>query len=181
MDDNVLMRRVAAGDATAFARLVQAFQPRLTRFATRLLGSVEEAEDAVQEAFVRIWRGHESFRCEGHAAAYFFRIVRNGCLDRIRCRPNVQAELSDMFDRCDESDGADPADAARAAVLSEAVRRAVERLPEPARSVFLLSHYEGLSYAETGAALGLTVGMVASHKRQAVLAMRRRLHDWMEE
>ena len=74
----------------------------------------------------------------------------------------------------------DPADVAQAHGLADAVRLAVLSLPEPQRAIFLLSHYEGLSYAEIAEALDCPLGTVASRKHQATETLRRRLSPWRD-
>jgi RNA polymerase sigma-70 factor (ECF subfamily) len=76
--------------------------------------------------------------------------------------------------------GEEPEARLEAAALADAVRRAVQALPAPQREVFILSHYEGLSYQEIAGVLGCPLGTVASRKHLALEALRRRLAPWME-
>lgn len=172
-DDDALMRRAANGDAQAFGLLVQAYQGRLVRFAGRLLGDSDAAQDAAQEAFLRLWRLRTRYQPRGCLQAYLLRTVRSVCLDLARAtRPWEPLEEGTS------SDAPDPAALAQGHGLADAVRHAVLSLPEPQRAVFLLSHYEGLSYAEIADALDCPVGTVASRKHQATETLRRRLAAW---
>lgn len=176
MDEDALMRQAAKGDTEAFGRLVRMHQQCLVRFAHRMLGDRESAEDAAQEAFLRVWRTRASYQPQGCFRAFLLRITRNVCLDRLR-----SAYPSEPLDRVEADDRQDVAGQCEARTLADAVRRAVTTLPEPQRAVFVLSHFEGFSYAETAAILGCPVGTVASRKRLAVESVRRRLRPWMEE
>jgi RNA polymerase sigma-70 factor (ECF subfamily) len=170
------MRRAAAGDALAFGHIVRAHQERLLRFATRLLGDRDAAQDAVQEAFLRLWRARTRYRSTGLLSTYLLRVVRNICLDYQRAyRPT--ASLLDADSLPTPAEG-DPQSDCQARALVQAVRCAVLNLPEPQRAVFVLNHYEGLSYREIAAVLECPVGTVASRKAQAVETLRRRLGSW---
>lgn len=176
MDDDALMRQAANGDAQAFGQIVQAYQSRLVRFAARLLGDSEAAQDAAQEAFLRLWRLRHRYEPRGCLQAYLLRTVRSVCLDHARTsRPwEAWGEGADMA-------VPDPAALAQGRGLADAVARAVLSLPEPQRAVFLLSHYEGLSYAEIAEALDCPVGTVASRKHQATETLRHKLSSWKDE
>ncbi len=175
LNEDALMRRVAGGDTAAFGVIVQAYQSRLVRFAARMLGDTDAAQDAAQEAFVRLWRGRASYQPRGCLQAYLLRTVRNVCLDHARAvRPWEPLE-----------DGAgvaasDPADLMQSRSLAEAVRDAVQSLPEPQRAVFVLSQYEELSYAEIADVLDCPLGTVASRKHLATETLRRKLYLWRD-
>ncbi|MGI4789209.1 MAG: RNA polymerase sigma factor [Janthinobacterium lividum] len=175
MDDDALMRRVADGDAQAFGLIVQAYQNRLVRFAVRLLGDSDAAQDAAQEAFLRLWRLRASYQPRGCLQAYLLRTVRSVCLDRIRAKQSWEA-----LDEGLRGTASDPASLAEGNELADAVRRAVQSLPEPQRVVFILSQYEELSYAEIADVLDCPLGTVASRKHQATETLRRKLYPWRD-
>jgi RNA polymerase sigma-70 factor (ECF subfamily) len=178
MDEDILMQQVAEGDMQAFRRLVTAYQPRLLRFARRMLPTDRTfAEDVVQEAFVRLWHTRSRYQATGQLGCFLLRIVRNLCLDAVRdAPPALSLETTEDL----PAPGGSLHQQAEARALVNAVRRAVQELPELQRSVFVLSHYEGLSYAEIARTLECPVGTVASRKRLAVETLRRRLGAWNE-
>ncbi len=175
-EDDMWMRQAAAGDSRAFGRIVARHQTRLVRVAARLLSDPELAQDAAQEAFLRLWRARHRYQPSGRLAALLLKITRNVCLDRAgRTEAEEWTEAREAAQAHD-----DPAAQAEGGALAEAVRRAVGSLSEPSRTVFILSHYEGLSYADIAAALDCPLGTVASRKRLAVEALRRKLAHWVE-
>ncbi|HLV80517.1 MAG TPA: RNA polymerase sigma factor [Chthonomonadaceae bacterium] len=178
MEDDLLMQKAAAGDVEAFGRLVRRYQRRLVRFVERMTGDAETAEDAAQEAFLRLWRTRETYRPQGSLSSYLLRIVRNLCLDHARTGA-AAARRERAVTGASWIEG--PAAHIEAKSLAEAVRKAVHELPEPQRAVFVLSEYEGLPYREIAEALGCPVGTVASRKRLALETLRRRLAPWREE
>ena len=174
-----VLARVAAGDTQAFAALVDRHQRRLFRLCERLLGDAEEARDAVQEVFLKAFRKAGDFRPRGQVYTWLYRIAVNHCLNRLRRRRLVQLVrlASPAETAAGETPPFDPPDAAPdpAAALAarrrwQAARRAIERLPPSQRAVLVLVRFEGLSYRETAAALGITEGAVES---RLVRAMRR--------
>lgn len=175
MDDDGLMRRAAGGDTAAFGVLVRAYQARLLRFAGRLTGDADLAQDAVQEAWLRLWRGRATYKPRGCLGAYLFRTVRSVCLDYARASRPTEA-----LDENAEADAPSPAALAEARSLAEAVRQAVLSLPEAQRAVFVLSQYEQLTYAEIAGVLDCPPGTVASRKHQAMETLRRRLFSWKD-
>jgi RNA polymerase sigma-70 factor (ECF subfamily) len=172
------LARVAAGETQAFAALVEEHQRRLFRLCERLLGDAEEARDAVQEVFLKAFRKAGDFRPHGQVYTWLYRIAVNHCLNRLRRRRLVQfVRLAAPAGEEGEAPPFDPPDAAPdpAAALAarrrwQATRAAIARLPPGQRAVVVLVRFEGLSYRETAAALGITEGAVES---RLVRAMRR--------
>jgi RNA polymerase sigma-70 factor (ECF subfamily) len=170
------LARVAAGDAEAFAALVDSHQERLVRLCERLLGEPEEARDAAQEVFLKAYRKAGEVRPQGQVYTWLYRIAVNHCLNKLRRRKLVRflrlenpgEREAPAFDPPDPA--ADPAAALEARRRWRATRRAIERLPENQRTVLVLVRFEGLSYKQTAAVLGITEGAVES---RLVRAMRR--------
>ena len=175
MDDDSLMRLAADGDAAAFGIIVRAHQVRLVRFAMRLTGDSDLAQDAVQETFLRLWRVRATYQPRNRLQAYLFRTVRSVCLDYTRA-----AWPAEALDDTVQAEASDPAAIAESQRLADAVQLAVQSLPETQRVVFLLSHYEHLTYTEIADVLGCPVGTVASRKHQAVESLRRKLFSWKD-
>lgn len=169
------LARVAAGEADAFAQLVEAHQDRLLRLCERLLGDAEEARDAAQEVFLKAFRKAGDFRPKGQVYTWLYRIAVNHCLNRLRRRklarflrwddPAEDAEAPPF----DPADGyPDPAAALEARRRWRATRRAIGRLPAGQRAVLVLARFEGLSYRQIAEVLGITEGAVESRLFRAM-------------
>ncbi|MCG2840222.1 sigma-70 family RNA polymerase sigma factor [Sandaracinobacter sp. RS1-74] len=142
----LLIRRAADGDARAFSDLARMLvRPALAQ-AVRILGDRALAEDAVQDAFARLWREAGRFDPErGSFAAWWRRLLVNCALDgRRRLRP--VAPIEEAADIADA--GPTPAGAAESADLAARVQAAAAALPERQRAALALFHGEGLSMAE---------------------------------
>jgi RNA polymerase sigma-70 factor (ECF subfamily) len=175
-----VLARVAAGDVEAFALLVEAHQQRLLRLCERLLGDLEEARDAVQEVFLKAFRKAGDFRPRGQVYTWLYRIAVNHCLNRLRRRRLVRftrlggpAEPDALHapeaPELDPVDGApSPEEALAARRRWAATRRAIAALPPNQRAVLVLVRFEGLSYREAAAVLGVTEGAVESRLFRAM-------------
>jgi len=168
------LARTAAGDAAAFERLVEQHQERLLRLCERMLADVEEARDAAQEVFLKLYRNAGSFRPRGQLFTLLYRIAVNHCLNRLRRRNLVRfLRFGDPgdddrppFEAPDQRPGAGESLVARERWVR--VRRAIDRLPGNQRAVLILAKFEGLSYREIAAVLGITEGAVESRLFRAM-------------
>lgn len=169
-----VLARVVAGEGDAFSTLVERHQARLLRLAERMLGDVEEARDAVQEVFLKAFRGAAGFRPRGGVFTWLYRIAVNHCLNRLRRRRLVSflrfegrgEEESPAFEPVDERPGA--LALVEAKRRWRATRRAIERLPANQRAVLVLARFEEMSYKEIAETLGISLGAVESRLFRAM-------------
>lgn len=175
------LARVAAGDAEAFSRVVEAHQERLLHLCERLLGDREEARDAAQEVFLKAFRKAGEFRPHGQVFTWLYRIAVNHCLNKLRRHKiarffRLEGPAADPADPAAPPafDPPDPAPTAEAALAArrrwQATRQAIAALPESQRTVLILVRLEGLSYRQAAEVLGVTEGAVES---RLVRALRR--------
>lgn len=157
--DTELLARHNRGDQRAFGELVRRHQDRAWAVAVRTLGSATEAEDAVQEAFLKALRSADRFRGEAAVGTWLHRIVVNTCLDRLRraaARPQSALEL------VPEPVLPVGSDAYAAADTRLDVAAALARLPELQRVALVLVELEGLPVAAAAELLGVAEGTVKS-------------------
>ncbi len=138
------------------------------RLAGYLLADAAEAQDAVQEASVRAWRGWGNLREQEKFHAWFNQILVNVCRTRLRQRSRHRAvDLAEV-----DLEGADPF---RAALARDAVGRALSSLSTELRMVVVLRYWGDLSLAEIADRLGIPIGTVKSRHHAALQALRRRI------
>ena len=158
-DDRRLAARCRAGERDACEELYRRHAPRVLGLARRMVGSGEDAEDAVQDVFLAVFRKLESFRGESSLATWLYRLAMNVCLDRLRSRGSRERKVTDAFDADDASHVGPPQPVGRlspgAAIDLE---RAIAALPDAARAAFLLHDVEGFDHQEGGAILGIAEG-----------------------
>ena len=152
--DGPLVRRAQKGDRWAFEQLVDRHQHRLFTLAARLLGSPDEAADAVQEAFIRAWLGLSSFRHGARFSTWLYRICFNAVHDQRTKRPTAPLE--------EVAEPVDPRDQFVAHELSGALQQALATLEEEYRSAVVLYDVLGCSYAEIAELTGVAEGTVKS-------------------
>jgi len=159
----------------AFRTLVERYQRRLFAVCVRVLGSADDAEEAVQETFVRLARSADTFRGESKLSTWMYRVARNVCTDRVRHdarRPSTPVE--------DVTTVADPPardDAVDARLTGLAVETALRRLDDRSRMLLLLVAVDGLSYAEAAEVAELPVGTVKSRVSRARVQLGELLAD----
>jgi RNA polymerase sigma-70 factor (ECF subfamily) len=167
--DLELRARLRRGDERALARLLDQYWSPLLAYATRLLRSRDAAEDAVQEAFVRLWQHRESWDLEGSVRGLLYRVTRNAALDE-RKRRVTRRRLAGQVNR---PGATPPADLEVVATeLEVMVARAIARLPPRRREIFLLARRDGLSYHQIAFVLDLSVQTVANHMSLALRDLR---------
>ena len=148
--DEDLLEGLRRGQTRAFERLYAAEAGRMKSIAFNLLGSVSDAEDAVQESFLKVHRGAGGFRAGARLSTWLYRILVNTCYDamrRRRRRPEAESNGAAAGARLDlPAPGTDHP-------LRLELEDSVARLPERLRTVFLLSAVEGLTHREIGEVL----------------------------
>jgi RNA polymerase sigma-70 factor (ECF subfamily) len=170
------------GDARErYAELVGRHQRRATRIAFHYMRDAAEADEAVQDAFVKAYSHLASFREELPFEVWFTRILINGCLDRIKARTRRERWIAPMpegpggerdFAERMPGRGPSPEEQLLARERREALSRALARLPDRQRSVFMLSHFEGCTSREVSALTGLNESTVRVHLFRAIRKLR---------
>lgn len=166
--DSELMRDVRRGRTGALATLFERHHARLYRFALRMTGNRQAAEDLVQDVFMRMLKYRGSFKGEMELAPWMFGIARNACADYLRraaLDPTPSEAAVAMLER-------EPAEEPTECDEAEIVRRALLALPVEGREVLVLSRYELKSYAEIAAALGCSVGAVKVRVHRSIKHLR---------
>lgn len=169
-----------------YAELVGRHQRRASRIAFHYMRDGAEADEAVQDAFVKAYSHLDTFREELPFEVWFTRILINGCLDRIKARTRRERWIAPMpegpggerdFAERTPGRGPSPEDQLLAHERRRVVARALAKLPERQRSVFMLSHYEGCTSREVSALTGLNESTVRVHLFRAIRKLRTLLGD----
>jgi RNA polymerase sigma-70 factor (ECF subfamily) len=184
--DESLMSLFQQGNEPAYALLVQRYKDELTNFAGRFLGDPDEAEDVVQETFVRVWRSRDSYTPAARFSTWVYTIASNLAKTRLRrwslrrfVRLGEKHNDGQVFDLPDESAG--PDDAADDAFREERIQQALKSLPVKFREVVVLRDIQQLSYEEIVAITGSGMGTVKSRINRARAALRDQLRDLIRE
>lgn len=170
-NESQLIRRAQAGDAQAFGDLVAAYQSFVYNLALRSLNDPLEAQDAAQEAFLRVWRALPQFRGESSFSTWLYRVAVNVCFNR---RPRMQRDLAAIsVDASIENgqdfpdDGDNPSRAIESSEQRAFLHQEVARLPDSYRMLISLRYVQELSYEEIAEILSMPMGTVKTGLHRA--------------
>ncbi len=159
-EERQLIQKAQAGDARAYAQLVETHAPFVYNLALRLLSVPQEADDLAQEAFLRAWQSLPSFRIEARFQTWLYRIVTNLCYNRL---PHLKQELAALDPEEDVVLPAKRPSPERQLVnveLRADLHRAINDLPENYRLLIVLRHLQGMAYEEIAAVTDMPLGTV---------------------
>jgi len=154
--DGDVIRACQKGDQAAYSTLVSRYQERAFWVAYNLLGNVEDARDAAQEAFIRIYRAIDRFDFNMNFYTWLYRIVTNLSIDRLRKRKKTQAMRLTGLEEILEDPVSDqqPSSRMEKEELKKDVRELLKRLPEKYKTILVLRDLEGLSCKEIASITG---------------------------
>jgi len=170
-----VLARARQGDSEAFRTLVERHSRRAFQLAFRITGNEQDAEDVVQESFIRAYRQLGRFEARANFGTWLHRIVANCSVDLIRSRRSRYDHAStDALDAADqpETDSPNPERLAASAQIQRTVAVAMTGLSPLERAAFTLRHYEGRSIAEIGKTLGLGTSATKHSVFRAVKKLR---------
>jgi RNA polymerase sigma-70 factor, ECF subfamily len=176
-DEARLVARARERDPAAFEQLIVAHAPPLQRMLRRILGSTQDAEEVLQETFLKAWRSVDRFRGEARFSTWLYRIALNEAKRRQaydahrRALPidDVMLELPDL--------AAGPAALAESAELETFIEQCVAELPANYREAVVLRDVEGLSNEEAAAVLELDLRNFKSRLHRGRMAIRQRVEE----
>jgi len=177
MHDRDLIACAQQGDRQAFAELIMRHQNSIVSMLYHMCGDMHLAEDAAQEAFVRVWQNLQRYQAQHAFRSWLYRIAANAALDSLR-RERPALDLDDL----PLSDpGASPEQAAEANQRAQQVRQAIAHLSPPLRLVLVLREYQELAYQEIAETLDIPLGTVMSRLNSARSQLRQELRSLPEE
>ena len=148
-----VIARIQAGDMSAFEQLMRANNRKLYRTARAILRDDAEAEEAVQDAYLKAYRALGSFRGESKLSTWLVRIAANEAL--VRHRRNARAAPLELDPELPAAESAGPENGAQLSELRSVLEARIDALPDAYRAVFMLRGVEEFSVEETAAVLGI--------------------------
>ena len=188
MNEKLLIKKIKSGDMEAFSKLVSLYEKKAVNFARRLLTTQEEAEDATQEAFLKVFDKIHTFREDSSFSTWFYTVLNNICLDALRKRSrrastvsiNQADETGDEYelDIEDTTDG--PYETLQKNEAKRLLENALTKLSAEHRAVIILRDINGFEYEEIAQILKISTGTVKSRISRARLALRKILEEHKE-
>ena len=177
LDDGLLAARAGEGDDDAFAVLVHRHSASLLGLAYHMLGSLLDAEEAVQDALIGAWRRLPEFRGDAAFRTWMYRIVTNQCLTVLRARaPSVP--LDAVPEPAAHDARGEPARAAESAAATVALAQALRDLPPGQRACWILRELHGLSYEEIAQVVGENEQTVRGRLFRARRTLVKEMASW---
>jgi RNA polymerase sigma-70 factor (ECF subfamily) len=184
---DISIEALRLGDRREFARLVDVYSGPLFRLALKMLGNAPDAEDALQNTFIKAFQHVDKFEGRSSLSTWLYRIASNEALMLLRKR-RPETNFSDVTPEVEDDQNLDPVQFTDWCCLPEeeylsaegriAMDRAVEHLPETLRIVFVLRDLEDLSIQETSQVLGLSETAVKTRLLRARLRLREELSSY---
>ena len=179
LTDGAFVAKARAGDADAFRLLVERHSRRLFGLAFRMTGNEQDAEDVVQESFLRAYRRLSQFDDRASFGTWLYRIAANCSIDLMRTKGQkaqqmVETDVEDPVLALRSSDPS-PERSALSAEVRDRVAEAMHELSPVERSAFVLRHFEGMRLEEVGRALGCQTNAAKHSVFRAVQKLRRAL------
>jgi RNA polymerase sigma-70 factor (ECF subfamily) len=172
-----LVRKCKSGDAKFYEPLVRAYEPAGLRLAVAMMGNVEDAQDALQEAFIKTYDTLHRFDLRRPFGPWFFQILRNQCRDMLRSR-NAKFKIEALDEKVDQRPGdaeRGPERARQRNAARELLWKGLEEIGTEHREILVLKELEGFRYGEIAQILEIPEGTVASRLFHARHALREAL------
>ncbi|HEX6986772.1 MAG TPA: sigma-70 family RNA polymerase sigma factor [Planctomycetaceae bacterium] len=180
LSDRDLIRQCRGGAAEAFGVLVERHQDRLYASLLRMLGSADEAREAVQDAFVHAYQKLDTFQGNAAFSTWLFRIAVNAAFSRQRRSRRYRTSLDgtrgeSAYEPSDHRPDADPSQPLERSETQRIVRDALAALPEEYRTALVLKEMDGFRYEEIAEIVGVPIGTVRSRIHRARNELREKL------
>ena len=181
MDEKKLAAQIVMGDRQAFIELVEMYQRKVIPISYSMLSDYEDACDAAQEVFIKVYRSIASFRGDSSLSTWIYRITRNVCMDFIRKRKEAPVSIDEQKDDAPkieiEDTSKSPEKIAEKNETVRMVREAITMLDEGQRVIITMFDIEGMSYEEISAALEIPAGTVKSRLNRARQKLKKILSE----
>ena len=162
----------STAEMNPFRQIVEEYSPRVFRLAFRMVGNEHDAEEVVQETFLRAYRGLKRFEQKAALGTWLFRIASNCAVDLLRARKKMQQAQNGLEADSFSGRDRDPEQEVSDRQFKKKVTHLLDRLAPKERSAFVLRHFHECSIAEIGEIMGMGQSAVKQAVHRAVLKMR---------
>ncbi|PKO95646.1 MAG: RNA polymerase sigma factor [Bacteroidetes bacterium HGW-Bacteroidetes-7] len=180
-DDSIILEEIKGGNKEAFRELAERYSTPLFRLSMGYLHSKEDAEDMVQEIFVKLYHSLDSFKGDSKFSTWLYRIAVNTCLNEIarRKRRDIFTTFGDNMTKIfnHSGDSKNPEEQTISEENKKRVRKAIESLPEKQQTAFVLQKYKELSQKEIAEIMQISEGAVEQHLVRAKSSLQKKLKE----
>lgn len=175
--EETLIHRLINGDQTAFELLFRFYYPGLVTFVSQIISDRDEAEEIVQDFFVKLWTGRSGIQKSSSLKSYFFVSVKNRAFNYLKKEQIKEKTFSQLKELVENNFLFQP-DLFVESELQHQIAMAMEKLPARTREIFMMSRFKGLSYDEIAAQLELSKRTVETQIYNALKILRNELKEY---
>jgi RNA polymerase sigma-70 factor, ECF subfamily len=178
IEEEVLINRLVLGDQTAFELLFRYYYPGLVTFASQIVLSQEDAEEIVQDFFLRLWAKRNDIRNSNSLKSYFFTSVKNSSLNFLK-KEKISEKIRSEFKYLTEHDQLYNPDLFVVSELQTRIKEAFGKLPPRANEIFTLSRFKGFTNDEISEKLNISKRTVETQISNSLKILRTELKDYL--
>ncbi|MFW5822480.1 MAG: RNA polymerase sigma-70 factor [Tangfeifania sp.] len=175
-EEHILFEKIKKGNEKAFERLFCTYYSHLCLFAEHFVRNQAEAEEIVQDVFVRLWENRKRIAIATSVRNYLFRSVKNRCLNFIQHK-KIETRYAEKFLKEAEQSTTDDTGFIESGLLSK-IEESIKSMPEKRQEIFRLSREEGLKYREIAEKLNISIKTVETHMGLAIKTLRNKLQQF---
>jgi len=177
-NEREILTQIGKGNQNAFESLFRFYYTALSRFAFTYLKDADDAEEVVQDVFIKLWESRSKIETIQSVKSYLYRSVSNRCLNNIKHEKIKQIHRSEVINTTGHTFDTG-VNTLEKKDLEKSIQIALETLPTQCRKVFELSRFQELSYKEIAEVLDISVKTVENHIGKALKIMRKELSDYL--
>lgn len=176
--DQMIFQSIKSGDENALEMLFKDYYQPLCRYANSYLGDPDDAEEVVQNCFIKLWEKREQILIQSSVKSYLYQIIRNACLNEIK-HQKVKRNYGELISQEGEQLGEASDQSTLKSELEEKIAIALQTLPQQCRLIFTMSRFEELKYQEIADQLNLSIKTVENQMGKALKLMRTQLQEYL--
>lgn len=177
IEEEILIQRFINGDQTAFELLFRYYYPGLVTFTCQIVLDRDEAEEIVQDFFVKLWAGRSGIKKSETLKSYFFVSVKNRAFNFLK-KEQIREKTFNQLKELVEKDVLYQPDLYVESELQQQIAKAMEKLPARTREIFMLNRFKGVSNDEIASQLDISKRTVETHISNALKILRNELKEY---
>ncbi|HTN37617.1 MAG TPA: RNA polymerase sigma-70 factor [Arachidicoccus sp.] len=178
MIDQEIIYKIKSGDVSAFESAFKTYAKPLHAYGYTLLANNHQAEEMIQQLFLKIWEQRATLEIHTSLKAYLYRSIHNDCMNHIR-HQKVKRDYQLSVVKEAASTHQEPVSRLEVKEIQQRLRSGMAKLPEACRTIFQLSRFEHLSYKEIASQLGISIKTVENQMGKALRILRVELKDYL--
>lgn len=178
LTDRVRIEAIKRGDIKEFEQFFRAFYKPLLSYAYRFFDDQQDAEEIIQDLFLKFWEKRAKLEITSSLTSYLFRAVRNNCLQAIKYQKNKTKYQAYIKNQTNDYQDSEPLEFLEYTELNEKVNYILSELPDRCQEIFKLNRFQGLKYKEIALELSISIKTVEANMSKALKHFRASLEEY---